>query len=119
METRELRAAFVGAWLIVSALLLGVLVAPFALSDAELDRLVPVCEWKARYNRECPACGLTTAFLLISHGEIVQAQLQNRASLPLYLGFVLNSILFVAVLLFRRRSIRALLLPTRETIHVS
>jgi hypothetical protein len=87
----QLRTALLISWLVVSAILLATALAPFALSAGRIAALTPVCEWKAKYGRECPLCGMTTGFILISHGEWRQARRHNRGSVPLYALFWANA----------------------------
>ena len=87
-------------WLVLSLIVLAALAAPFALGERRLVQVVPVCEWKARYNRECPFCGMTTSFLAISSGRLGDARRANRAGVPLYLLLISNE---VCALLFLRR----------------
>lgn len=104
MTWSDARPALLGAWLVVSLAVALVLLAPLVLADAELDQLVPVCQWKARYNRECPLCGMTTAFRLISRGRLSGATRSHRHAIPLYSAMLLNEIVAV-IWLVRRRSI--------------
>jgi Protein of unknown function (DUF2752) len=88
--TPELKQALRIVWLVVSLLILGALAAPFTLGRERVARLVPICEWKSRYGRECAFCGMTTSFLDISEGRFGEATHANRAGIPLYLLFVSN-----------------------------
>ena len=90
--TPECKQAFRIVWLVVSLLILGALAAPFALGRERVSRLVPVCEWKRQYGRECPFCGMTSSFLDISEGHFGDASHANRAGIPLYFLFVSNEI---------------------------
>jgi len=83
------------AWLIVSAVIVPVLAAPFLLPPKTVLSLAPKCQWKARYGRECVLCGMTTGFILISQGRLNDALRRNRASIPLYAALAWNE--FVAV----------------------
>ena len=95
--TPECKQAVRIVWLVISLLILGALAAPFALGRDRVARLVPVCEWKSKYGRECAFCGMTTSFLDISEGHFGDATHANRASIPLYFLFVLNEIGLAAV----------------------
>ena len=59
--------------LALGAVLVGVLVASFVVShhDIEAGRVVlsPPCPTRARFEADCPSCGLTRAFAALSHGE--------------------------------------------------
>jgi hypothetical protein len=90
--TDDVRRSFRIVWVTLSLAILAVLVSPFALGRERLARMVPVCEWKAKYGRECAFCGMTTSFLDISEGRLGEASHANRAGIPLYLFFVANEI---------------------------
>ena len=90
--TAEVKQSFGIVWLAISLVMLAALAAPFALGRERLARLMPVCEWKSRYGRECPFCGMTSSFLDISDGQFGSAQRANRAGIPVYLLFVSNEI---------------------------
>ena len=74
-------------WLAASLVLLAALTAPFALGRERVAHLFPVCEWKAKYGRECPFCGMTTSFLDISEGDFGDANRANHGGIPLVSGF--------------------------------
>jgi hypothetical protein len=99
--TDDVRRSFRIVWVTLSLAVLAVLVSPFALRRERLARMVPVCEWKAKYGRECAFCGMTTSFLDISGGRLGDASHANRAGIPLYLLFVANEICALAFI--RRR----------------
>lgn len=114
----RLRTALIIDWLVVSALILPVLLAPFLLSAGTIGALEPVCQWKARYHRECPLCGMTTAFILISNGKLAEAQGRNRASVPLHAAFLLNECagICLVVLQLRRKPADRLWTATVQTL---
>jgi len=82
--TEDVHRAFRILWVTVSLAILVVLTLPFALGRERLARIVPMCEWKAKYGRECAFCGMTTSFLDISEGRLAEASLANRGGIPLY-----------------------------------
>ena|SRR5579871_5676639 len=98
--TAELRQSLRIVWAVVSLLIFGALAAPFALGRERVARLVPACEWKTKYGRECAFCGMTSSFLDISEGRFGEATRANRAGIPLYLMFLSNEAGIVA---FARR----------------
>ncbi len=93
----HLRKALWIDWLILSALALLVLLAPFVLPARTVFAAAPVCQWKAKYNRECPLCGMTRSFVAISQGEFGLAERRNRGSVPLYAALLCNECLAVGV----------------------
>jgi len=106
MSREEIRLSFLISWLILSLVVLLVLIAPFALSADTIAAVVPICEWKAKYNKDCPLCGMTTSFILISQGGFKAAWLANKASLPLYTAFVVNELTAFLLVIKRLRRVR-------------
>jgi hypothetical protein len=94
--TEDARRSLRIVWVTLSFVILTVLVSPFALGRERIARIVPACEWKAKYGRECAFCGMTTSFLDISEGRLGEASRANRAGVPLYLLFVVNEICALA-----------------------
>lgn len=94
--TEEVQSSFRIVWITLSLMVLAILAAPFTLGRDRIARIVPVCEWKAKYGRECAFCGMTTSFLAISEGRVREASRANRAGIPLYLLFVTNELCLVA-----------------------
>lgn len=101
--SRQLRKALWIDWLVVSGVVLLLLAAPLALPQETLFALTPVCEWKAKYNAECPLCGMTRGFLDISRGDLARALEQNRGSVPLYAALLVNECLAAWFILRRFR----------------
>jgi len=91
-NAREIKLALSIVWLLISTAILMVLCTPFFFSEDSLVSLLPKCEWKEKYNKECPLCGMTTSFILISQGKFSEALSANNFSLYLYCIFVLNEI---------------------------
>ena len=98
MRNPEIRLAFGIAWGIISLVVLLVLVLPFAVPGEVITAALPPCEWQVRYQEPCPLCGMTTAFLRISDGDLRGATAANRFSLCLYSLFVANELAATAVL---------------------
>ena len=92
MFSAEVRQSLRIVWFVVSFIFLVALAAPFALGRDRIAQLLPPCEWKVKYHRECAFCGMTTAFLDISHGQFNDAERANHAGIPLYLLFVSNEL---------------------------
>ncbi len=98
--SRDLAQSLRLVWIALSLIILAILVSPFLLGRERLTALVPVCERKALYGRECAFCGMTASFLNISEGRFSDASRANQAGIPLYVGFVSNEI---CALVFMRR----------------
>ena len=101
-RVREARTALRLVWVVASAVALAVLLMLWVLSPAQIARLAPKCEWKARYGRECFLCGMTTAFIDIREGRWREAQRANAGSVPLYAGVLVNEAGLVLFLRKRR-----------------
>ena len=102
--TDDVRRSFRIVWATLSLAILAILVSPLALGRERLARMVPVCEWKAKYGRECAFCGMTTSFIDISEGRLGEASHANRAGIPLYLLFVANEICALTFIRFKGAS---------------
>lgn len=98
MNGRDVRLSFFIAWMVISAALFGVLLAPLILPSATIQRLEPRCEWKVRYAKECPICGMTTSFILICRGKFKEASAANKASIPLFSILIANEIAAILLL---------------------
>jgi hypothetical protein len=92
MGGREVRLSFFIAWMVISAVVFGILLAPLILPSATIQRLEPQCEGKVRHGKECPMCGMTTSFILICRGKFKEASAANKASIPLFSILVANEI---------------------------
>lgn len=103
MSGNEIRISLSIVWLIISFAIFIILIAPFVLPTDTITSLTPTCEWKAKYGKECPLCGMTTGFFLISQGRFSEAFIANEFSLCLYSIFVLNE---VAIVLFLTNQMR-------------
>ena len=90
-------------WLVVSAAAAGIFAASLPASAPLLNRVLPVCEAKARGESGCPLCGMTGAFQAISRGDWRDAARTNRGAMPLYSMLLLNQIAAGAWVLARAR----------------
>ncbi|MGE5351452.1 MAG: DUF2752 domain-containing protein [Acidobacteriota bacterium] len=99
---KEFRQGFFIVWAALSIAALFILIIPFVLPESTIFKLTPVCESKRLGLGQCPLCGMTTAFVEISKGELTKAFNSNRASLALYSVLVLNQLFFVGRLAFRK-----------------
>jgi len=98
MNFKQTKLAFLFVWLILSTIFLSILFPPFFFSSEKIYQLVPTCEWKSKYNKECFFCGMTTGFIHISRGRFSDAQTSNALSIPLFALLVLNELGFLAFL---------------------
>jgi Protein of unknown function (DUF2752) len=94
-EASDLRASLNYSWLILSVPLLVAILLPLTAPPSLIRSITPHCVWKAQFGRECPGCGLTTAFLHIGRGEWRAAYDSNAAGIPLYVAFLLNSVFWL------------------------
>ncbi len=70
--------------------------------------LPPSCMTKYLYGLDCPGCGMTRAFISISHGQLEQAWNFNAASFVVYPFIAIQipwNLLQIGMLLWRRRAI--------------
>lgn len=91
----DFKKAILIVWIVVSIVLLGIVTLPFILPDYVILNMAPRCEWVVKYNKLCPLCGMTRAFLEISRLDIKEALFYNRSSIYLYSFLSANSILFL------------------------
>ncbi|MGE5400494.1 MAG: DUF2752 domain-containing protein [Ignavibacteriales bacterium] len=105
MEEEIVKRSFLVVWIIISSVIFLVLMSPFLLEDEAIYRIAPRCESRVKYNRECVMCGMTTAFIQISRGNLKKASENNRAGIYLYSLFAANNLIFCffcACWIFRR-----------------
>jgi len=95
IETSDLDGSLYYSWLIVSVPLLAAVMLPLIAPVSAIQAITPHCVWKTQFGRECPACGLTTAFLHIGRGEWRAATRSNAAGIPLYAAFLFNSFVWL------------------------
>ena len=98
MKDMELKKAFFIVWLVLSVIILLTLATPFLFSPETINRFKPKCEWKEKYNKECPFCGMTRSFILISEGKISKADRTNKFSIYLYTLFIINEIAVTCII---------------------
>jgi hypothetical protein len=88
----EFKKAFTISWVLVTLVTTVTLLAPFILSEPQITRITPQCERRTKSGHPCFFCGMTTGFIDIAHGRLREAGRANRASVPLYAGFVGNGL---------------------------
>lgn len=115
MAGSDVKVSFLIVWVIISIIILVILVTPFVLPADTISVLVPDCEWKAKYNKECILCGMTTSFILISQGKFTQAIQSNGLSVWLYSILLLNEI-FAGFFILTKLIQRKLNLTVNKTI---
>jgi hypothetical protein len=93
MSAHEIKRALLIVWLIATVCETAILVSPFILTPQAISSMTPLCVSKTRYNRSCVLCGMTTAFLSMSKGDVRGALKHNRGSAWLYSAFVGNTTL--------------------------
>lgn len=101
---REIKIAMTSVWLIVSAISLLVLVAFYVVPDDALITLSAACQLPHHHHEPCPLCGMTRAFIAITHGDLDQATTCNRWSVALYGVMLANGLLTTIVLVSRIRT---------------
>jgi hypothetical protein len=96
----ELRSAMLWVWLIVAVAGGATAAAPFVVPAPALQNVFPACSAKQR-NSSCPACGLTSGFIAISHGRWNEAQTSNAAAVPLF-AMLAGNFAFAAAYVIRK-----------------
>jgi len=82
-----------------------VLVIFLAVPQKTLGQVMPTCpEADSNAGTGCPACGLTRAFYSIKSGKYQSASKLNKAGIPLFLLFCVNTMAFFTVLVFKRKT---------------
>ena len=76
----------------------------------------PTCASRQLFNIECPGCGMTRAFISISHGQFARAWHFNPASFLVYL-FVAAQIPWHAIQIWRLRANQRPLYWTLDLLH--
>ena len=99
MEYRQLKLALFVVWIVLSGIILVSLVAPFLISSDSIIAIVPECDWKVKYDKECLLCGLTRSFVCISQGSFTKAQKLNKFSVYIFMFFLLNEVAVMSLLI--------------------
>ena len=98
MDYKQIRLSFFIVWLTLSGIILLILATPFLLSQDVINTIMPLCELKAKFNKECSLCGMTTSFYYISQGKFNQAFMANWFSPYLFTLFVVNEVTMMVTL---------------------
>ncbi len=101
MMAQEMKIAIASVWLIVSAILLAVIIAPYFIHESALLTASGFCQLSHQHQETCLLCGMTRAFIAISQGHFAEAFTLNQWSLPLY-GVILTNELSVIIFLANR-----------------
>ena len=99
--TKQITVALIWVWLLLSAFLLSVILAPFLLSEATLLSVSAIVQWPHQSQVTCSLCGMTRAFIALSQGHLNEAVHFNQRSVALY-GLLLANILGAAIFLGSR-----------------
>ena len=81
-------------WFIISLTTTSILLFVFFVKKQTILANTPLCISMSKYHIECSLCGMTRAFIEISHGKFHNAYLLNKGSILLFLSFLLNSLFF-------------------------
>jgi hypothetical protein len=81
------------------------------LPASRLDSLPVLCSMRRMWGLPCPGCGMTHAFVALSHGDLGAALHYNAMALPLYVG----GLAWLLLRLYERVSGRKVALPARLT----
>lgn len=110
----EVRQALLITWVILSAVLMMAVLAPFVLPEQKVFSLFPACEARLRGGR-CVLCGMTTAYVLLASGDFGGALAANRYSVGLWIATIANFALAKAYILFRLLGCFRVLRQTQHT----
>lgn len=92
-----MKPAFKIAWIFYSVLIFFIIIAAFLFPENIINN-TPLCESKSLNQAECFMCGMTHAFSAIAGGDFNSAVSYNRASIPLFALFCINSLfLFISL----------------------
>lgn len=83
------------AWGFYSSIITLLLLLLLLLPGEFLLNKTPVCRSIAEDGISCSACGLSNGFVSLAGGNITEAQNFNFYSLPLFIIFVTNSLIFI------------------------
>lgn len=98
MKTKDIISSILIAWGTISILIITVLVIPFFINIDFISQEIPICPSKLN-NESCLLCGMTRAFVEISNGNFSVAHTLNSLSIPLYSLCIINSSIFVFILI--------------------
>jgi len=107
MVNQQVRTAIVSAWLIVSAIGLCLLTISCVLSESTILALSDVMRLDHHGDIPCAFCGMTKAFMAISHGDWSLALHFNRWSIALLQAVVCNEFLATAFVVTRICNLRS------------
>lgn len=68
---------------------------PFLFEKQFVLQLSLSCQ-SAKHGVECAFCGMTRAFIEISEGDLGEATSYNKGSVWLFVGMLLNTLVYVA-----------------------
>lgn len=100
---KNMRTAFTTVWLIMSCALLFIFMSPYLLPDKTLLSASETLKLQHDTQMRCPLCGMTEAFIAISHGDLDEAVTFNQASVALYGILLSNESLAILFLISRTR----------------
>ena len=103
MDIKQVKTSLFLVWVVLSFVILVILISPLNLNSSTLRSFSSIFRIEEDVT-ECVFCGMTTAFLYISKGQMADALESNRGSIMLYALFLLNqATIFTFVL---RKSIK-------------
>lgn len=83
------------AWSVYSTIILFILLLLLIIPGEFMLNRTPVCSSITEDGIPCSACGLSKGFVSLAGGNIAEAQKSNLYSLPLFIIFVINSLIFI------------------------
>lgn len=95
LTTKEYQVEIIVIWGIISLITLAVILSTFTIDSKTILENTPVCISKSQLDKDCVLCGMTRAFIEISHGNFSNGHQFNKASIFVYCTFLTNSIVFL------------------------
>ena len=90
---REVKIVAVSIWLLISAIILLVIIAPYIFSEKAILSMSEKLKSEHPDGKSCSLCGMTRAFIAISEGDFDKALKLNHLSVWLYLMLCFEDVL--------------------------
>lgn len=98
---KDMLISFKFVWMILSIIGFFTVMIPILDKKKNVYHLIPICPSKLEH-KTCILCGSSTSFYLIGNGEYEKAKEVNPIAFYLYFLIILNTILFILLILTYR-----------------
>lgn len=109
-----MKDVFKSVWIVYSTAAAAALLLTLVMPDEYLLNKTPLCESISKHGTECAACGMTRGFIHIAKFEFNEAMNSNKGSVYVFLGFFLNSLIFLKYLFRSAGSVKKLLVRRKQ-----